>query len=768
MSLQFRKCLGGNVKKRQWTSKESWENIKDFVVASVKNGRPQKSILEDLKSQGHSIERYQLQRLLKQWGAAKRNLRKRHRKYIFEAEKRLKEKGKTVRGWRYTDTNERVRPSQLDEIRGSDGLDFEGIDASPGALAPSPFDILQDTPSAITSPIDVFTPGRSIAMFECHHLNLAVGNSQVVEAVEKENENGNTTRSGPMDYDLIEVGTLDGAVEQREPRPGLIYPFLDPGIEIGGDSNDDSESGGSVTEDDALSDSGATSEAPDSQSELGDLTTLLEGLGDGIISTFEKSNQIDYENLRDIMGNLSPEDFSERCSLRFRSELEMYIMEMESYAERLVERVEERQRATGRSAHRCGLDIVGKLPGISNYFSLPDDYTFMSYEMALRITTGDWTEYCRRVSQRFNKPTLVHRTLDLFYEYFPELWLAVGLDDATLADRNGFIAFKLDDKTRFRSLVVHLPYLIATHGLTHYATLFAVIGLFALCCSYENGYLWDTTFLSVEIAIPLLSLFGPSHLLERYCEYVYDTEVEVFNGVEFKPVLAAQLRLNTAKNVYGPGHIRTLQALADLMNFHREGCRENEVNDLAGVICHSKQLLSPDASYATAYDLIYIVEALMNCGYLKEASGIITRLDPEALPRLKGDPMGDVGDVSIHMGMLYTKAEICFKMGDYSMAMQGLYRAIHRFPDLFHAVWRSTDVMELTTKVMTARGMVRYAEPVLERLVRVLESKTNSNRNQLYYQILFAYGSASFQLYLEEDQGMAPSAASHEAIGWEV
>ncbi|KAJ6263106.1 hypothetical protein Dda_1665 [Drechslerella dactyloides] len=52
---------------------------------------------------------------------------------------------------------------------------------------------------------------------------------------------------------------------------------------------------------------------------------------------------------------------------------------------------------------------------------------------------------------------------------------------------------------------------------------------------------------------------------------------------------------------------------------------------------------------------------------------------------------------------------------------------------------------------MTLRGLIRYTEPVLERLIRTFEAKGIFEEHPFYRSIPFATGSAVFQLSLDED-----------------
>ncbi|KAJ6257350.1 hypothetical protein Dda_8239 [Drechslerella dactyloides] len=146
--LTITQCSGAGRQKRQYKRKSDWDDIKEYVIAEVKKGRPQLSILADLNRRGVPIKIHQFKRLLKELNISNRNIRQRHRKHIFETEKLARRKGKCIRGWRFGDSGQRVKQSQLDRILQSDGKEFQDIASSPGMLQPSPMSIMDDSPAA--------------------------------------------------------------------------------------------------------------------------------------------------------------------------------------------------------------------------------------------------------------------------------------------------------------------------------------------------------------------------------------------------------------------------------------------------------------------------------------------------------------------------------------------------------------------------------------------------------------------------------------------
>ncbi|KAF3926607.1 hypothetical protein AA313_de0207463 [Arthrobotrys entomopaga] len=145
-NFDFRQCSPANKQKRQYKWTSSWDNARDFISREIQRGVPHQSIIAKLDEQGQPIKKHQFKRLFKQWGLSDHNLRQRHRKYIFGAERRVQQKGVSIRRWRFKDSGQSVKRSQLKSILESDGSEFKNIEASPGQLVASPSDVLDTSP----------------------------------------------------------------------------------------------------------------------------------------------------------------------------------------------------------------------------------------------------------------------------------------------------------------------------------------------------------------------------------------------------------------------------------------------------------------------------------------------------------------------------------------------------------------------------------------------------------------------------------------------
>ncbi|KAK6358178.1 hypothetical protein TWF730_007531 [Orbilia blumenaviensis] len=143
-ATSFKNYDGPNSSKRQWVPTSSWDHIKTYVTHEVSKGKPQRSIVAELGRQGISIELHQLKRLLKEWGIRDRNISKKQRKYIFEMERSLKKQGQYARRWRFKDSNQPVKETQLKVIMKSNEKEFEGIKSSPGPLVYSPEYLIEE------------------------------------------------------------------------------------------------------------------------------------------------------------------------------------------------------------------------------------------------------------------------------------------------------------------------------------------------------------------------------------------------------------------------------------------------------------------------------------------------------------------------------------------------------------------------------------------------------------------------------------------------
>ncbi|KAF3112904.1 hypothetical protein TWF102_004290 [Orbilia oligospora] len=173
---------------------------------------------------------YQLKRLLKEWGICDRNIRKKNRKHIFETEKRLKEQGKCVRTWRFKDTRQPVKQSQLATIRRSTGREFQGVKASPGALTVSPAELMEENSPTGMSQIgfpsnDHVRENISKAQFEHDEVSQDTHMEPVIYVSNMETVEPATTEQSPASSD-DEIEFSEGFVSEPMPTSPPILGML--------------------------------------------------------------------------------------------------------------------------------------------------------------------------------------------------------------------------------------------------------------------------------------------------------------------------------------------------------------------------------------------------------------------------------------------------------------------------------------------------------------------------------------------------------------
>ncbi|KAF3914561.1 hypothetical protein ABW21_db0201205 [Orbilia brochopaga] len=365
-SLIVKKCSGDRIAKREWKPKSSWDHIRGFVESEIRNGRPQKQLLANLQEQNVPIKMHQLKRLLNDWGLSDRNIRQRNRKYIFETEKRLQAKGKIVRGWKFGDTGQRIKDTQLARIRGSEEDEFAEIQASPGVLVPSPADVMVDTPtdSSIRNIEDLHENG--VAEDGFYSITPVQDRGRGSFSTNQPNGTGVPHAQDPMDIDCSNL--LESTIE-RSQMPELMslndQQPQEPNVETILDAlcsdTDEEESGTSSAEDSDQDDEDTdcdwtdydfesigqppdratvddewegTTYEPSHEEGMMDLPQVVESIGHDASQLVEWLLDAEFiETPRTQTMTVSPEDFVYHMSRKFRLNLHDWIDEVTRNAE---------------------------------------------------------------------------------------------------------------------------------------------------------------------------------------------------------------------------------------------------------------------------------------------------------------------------------------------------------------------------------------------------------------------------------------------------
>ncbi|KAK6532581.1 hypothetical protein TWF281_006764 [Arthrobotrys megalospora] len=776
--LSIKACDGRDSQKRRWIPTAAWDHIKSFVSDEISKGKPQRSIVADLERQGISIELHQLKRLLKEWGIRDRNICKKNRKYIFETERRLKEQGKAVRTWRFKDTNRPIKQTQLDMIRRSNGEEFEGVEASPGALSPA--EIMEEDPPISPPEVDIPSNGPSSEEFqfdEAYEYALPESENRIATCTIA----AESVIKIQMDaYALGEMRALDNFllnVERQLFHTEKEVPVLrQPQAWISGPSSEGSEPGllatntGESSEAETICGSPAiAAEVCDSEPEQEEIPEILESLCGSFTNSVDWAPapviQTKDTPLLYLFDNLQLEEFCGYLGFQSRWSFEQRVTDITRKALEFEVEVEMLEARDNLSRSECE-DYVREqmMSGALEFW----DNTPVDYSMARWIRNEPLQQFRRDIEGKIRK-SFKDDILKEFYAVLGPLWASVGSVTGTLRNLEGKQAFQVFHREQFHGQLVQLPYLLNKYGVTHWST-FSTLQLFNEFCIlwYGKSFWRDRPVLreNMDFLITVLSSFKPSkHLLTCWMDLV--TGLHNLGDLPATLKVAKEI-LDKARNILGDRETFTIWVAAKVQLILREMNKNEEAERLGPYIAYCLKGPS-DSLRINEFDEINlvlgsdIIEFQMQQKSFAEGAKYARLLGSRlslyapgydsSLESLAGHCNRGVFDC--------IKARALSEAGDYKGALLGLRESmrklrVHQWYYQSANAWIARELMELTTEVMTKRGVVRYSEPILKRIAQGLDERGISVEHPIYGRILAAELSTDFQLSLEEDDWSIP------------
>ncbi|KAK6543671.1 hypothetical protein TWF694_000409 [Orbilia ellipsospora] len=786
----------GGVTKRQWTPKANWDGIKDYVTTEAGKGTAQRTIVLNLQEQGISIELHQLKRLLKQWGMRDRNLHQRNRKYIFETEERLKKKGKSVHGWKFGDTDQRVKQTQLDRIRESDGREFEDTNATPGNLIPSPVDILLDTPREKSDE----TNGEIGEIFrDANYWDKSMG----IEYLSPSNHSSATGSdfgthrdldgsSEDLRLQIPDNKDLEGPTHNLSDTESMeMYENGSNMLDV--EQNDSGDLGMEENNELDLSEKNASNdpclfEINDKFSlegkDVESMKALLEKMYQDIVtSNLERPKLPDGPTEYGYIDREKVEILCETLSKPRRRALLEFIKAIPyigAQYSQLINALSQSNKHTFTECRNIARSHIRKIYGLTWGYFVPTDKLMLKWLQgnppmgvmvdiaALKVTTG---------------LSLQEIVLDEFYSILPRLWVILEPKATDFVDLYGFRmpgVFEKDDWERFWKSVIHIPYLYSTFGLSHPATVAALLDMLWLC--RIAGYYSIRLLWIAESCRDVSFMFRLSEIHQdalSHCQFLYEKGGYIQEALEVSvdkfSILTAASKV-AGSGTYGPTVLQAAEILQLLYKLSRkEDARKLEVH-----ICrHLSQLSVPvevtnEDLWANVQESMFILRSVK--GVITPAS--VLKISTALASLLEGPHLGiDTTSPVFSQRILQAtamfntiKASVHFKVQDYHGALSEYEKVLSRvkaiasfspaldqpFSDTKTALLSGVFI-EGVTRVMTARGLVQYTEPILEKLIAHFESKTSPEGKRLYSMCLFAVGSAVFQMSLGEDQLGVPN-----------
>ncbi|KAK6524035.1 hypothetical protein TWF694_005702 [Orbilia ellipsospora] len=219
-----------------------------------------------------------------------------------------------------------------------------------------------------------------------------------------------------------------------------------------------------------------------------DVPVILERLGDHATQSIQNLARMMQTKLRLEPEPRSPQEFCNTISRNFFDELNNTLNDMV------------------RSAENFDMETEFAYPRDEWGLWMPVDN-----KMALWALRGDleyvFPKNCVKIRHGFLEAVIAE-----FYSWIEELWSAIGSNDATFTSSNGSHTFGENDQQKFRSLVVHLPYLLSTYGITHRAVVGALSAFHQFTWAYtaRRSESSDTLVELAEFLFDIYSLFKPS------------------------------------------------------------------------------------------------------------------------------------------------------------------------------------------------------------------------------------------------------------------
>ncbi|KAK6525190.1 hypothetical protein TWF694_005336 [Orbilia ellipsospora] len=554
-------------RKRRYTPNATWDHIKDFVCNEAQNGRAQMSIITGLQQRGVDMELYQLKRLLRQWGVSDRNIKQKNRKYIFETEKTARLKGKRIRRWRFRDTGNEVKETQIKRILMADEKEFENIESSPGYLVPSPIDNMTPCPA---SPQDenISGDGKLVDFEQKHNVSIPLRPSPIRDAsiavgptyFESLSSAGDSWKSEQLDIvSASEAITTTGTVYKTI---GQTKQFEIPTARTDSDRNQGSQrathhshdcqeanaitwgyaefcltrvrknfSGAdaptkrilfprkssipSALTDLSIPNSDFTSSDSFSPSSSSPETVaqppheFLESFCEDLLRAIEwqdssQTNKFDHN----FPNTRSALEIAERISRICKSELETNLNLQAELARDYLTEVDKLQSENGISRTEAE-----RLFHAGNWDRMLE-YEVLSYEQALSIKQAAY------VPPDATMKYIYHYFLSKFYERVAGLWVSIGCDSPTLLDSFRKPKFTRYDSITFRSQAAHLPYFIERYG-AGIPALWCLESFIFLLMRYEADKEFNCQMLEMYRIVVDKMLLPPS-MVEEYADYYVD------------------------------------------------------------------------------------------------------------------------------------------------------------------------------------------------------------------------------------------------------
>ncbi|KAF3905047.1 hypothetical protein AA313_de0205935 [Arthrobotrys entomopaga] len=449
---------------------------KDFILQKWNAGAKHKEIIKALKSEKNFLLRpYNLKRLLEVWNVSAKSLTKKRKLYVRNAIRERQLHNKQAHRVRFERSGRELTQEEMNEIMGATDDIFQGMVPSPAGG-----DIILSTP----------TPGEDNDIYENYDDNPDISEATIVmtgvSMADGAEAAGSCERREDDDLDYwIDIDDADESIETpvflaadtaaASPSSYLAENILPRGIT-------------SVLE----------SEEPNEER---DVPVILERLCENAareIQNLGRKLQTSTES-RFESEPQSPQEFWNTISQKYMPELNNILNDMVRSAENFQSGSE-------------------PLNTNENDKSVPVDYN-----MAL------WAQGKKRVTI---KRDISEAVIAEFYGVIGQLWSAIGSDDATFTDFEGYFVFREDYRQTFRELVIHLPYLLSIYGITHRAVVGALFhfNMFVWLWNRKKAIHSDTLVKLAELLVDIYSLFEASAnrlRLVQFLIHAYETQKEL-------------------------------------------------------------------------------------------------------------------------------------------------------------------------------------------------------------------------------------------------
>ncbi|EPS42593.1 hypothetical protein H072_3366 [Dactylellina haptotyla CBS 200.50] len=548
----IQQCSAAPKIKRGYTRQTTWDGLKDTVSQDIQRGIPHKTILAKIAKLGVSIKPHQFKRLLRDWGLSDRNIHKRHRKYIFLAEKAARIQGIKIQRWRFNDTGQYLDRARIRRILENKEKDFESktsqfnhsddriypvftlaivqidVESSPGGLAPSPLPQLDQPQSDNGNPTNEdFSPSYEnnsedsemadallIPEVECCETILSLGSIQCIKP------------EGHVQVLLPENGFLVN--QPRSTKENAV-------------DNDDKE-GGKLE-----------SQEPDSAPNA--LNTLLQSFCEDLLQSIDALDSLNDSLGKDILDELTPYELVDYLSQIFRKDLEQWKSQQTSKAEEYICKVDSLQARGKLSRPESERLITQRGEGWPWW----NGYEMMGYEEAFFFTSEAPSNSYTVITDIFNG------VIPIFYNSIPLLWKAIGSETPTFKNFCGDIKFDETHRKQFRAQIIHLPYLQKKYGDTHFTTISALYS--TVCMIQEYGESPGLEIHLLEAAMVLLESRPISPCLGQKMSTLQKKLIRVHISEHNldAATTSAMKSLDMTTAMYGSGSLYSIRAAAMLM-----------------------------------------------------------------------------------------------------------------------------------------------------------------------------------------------------------